>query len=125
MFENLERETLFNSVYNDLLASLEMLEWQANRAEILLSRYSVQFNTVISINVNSCRYSNKLFYGPTVIFALDSFRNLALLSENAHRANIFAPCSVIFADFCLKFQECLKFMDTTPMRLKGVDRHSK
>jgi hypothetical protein len=36
-----------------------------------------------------------------------------------------ASCSVIFADFCMKFQECLKFINTHPMHLKWVKKHNK
>jgi hypothetical protein len=38
---------------------------------------------------------------------------------------IFAQYSVIFANFCLKFQECLKFINTHRMDLKWVNRYNK
>jgi hypothetical protein len=38
---------------------------------------------------------------------------------------IFAQYSVIFANFCLKFQECLKYINTHRMDLKLVNRYNK
>jgi hypothetical protein len=38
---------------------------------------------------------------------------------------IFAQYSIIFANFCLKFQESLKFINTHRMDLKWVHRYNK
>jgi hypothetical protein len=38
---------------------------------------------------------------------------------------IFAQYSVTFANFCLEFQECLKFINTHRMDLKWVNMNIK